>query len=62
MVKHLTEGDEERKAYLASMYFSLDYCKLLPLVIAMFRKYREICGDKLELLKAEHYEECNVSD
>ena len=62
MVQHLTGSDEERKEYLASMYFSLNYHTLLPLVIAMFQKYREICPDKLELLKVQHSEEWNVSD
>ena len=60
MVKHLTGSDEERKAYMASMYFSLESDhSLLPLLIAMFQKYREICPDKLELLKDEEW---NVSD
>ena len=51
MTKHLTGTDKERKAFLKSMYFSLSYHTLLPLVIAMFQKYREICPDKLELLR-----------
>ena len=62
MEKHLTRSDEEKKAYLASMYFSLNYHTLLPLVIAMFQKYKEKCPDKLELLKGDHDEEWNVSD
>ena len=62
MVKHLTGSDEERKSYLASMYFSLNYHTLLPLVIAMFQRYQEICPDKLELLKGRHNKEWNVSD
>ena len=63
MEKHLTGSDKERKAYLASMYFSLksDH-SLLPLVTAMFQKYREICPDKLELLKGDHNKDWNVSD
>ena len=62
MVKQLRETDKEREAYLTSMYFSLNYHTLLPLVIAMFQKYREICPDNLELLKEQHNEEWNVSE
>ena len=51
MVKHLSGDDEEeRKDYLKSILFLLDYGSMLPLAIAMFQKYREVCPDKIELL------------
>ena len=61
MVKHLKGTNKERKAFLASLFFSLDYHSLLPLVVMMFQKYREVCPDKLELLKGRFNKEWNVS-
>ena len=61
MVKHLKGTDKERKAFLASLFFSLDYHSLLPLVVTMFQKYREVCPDKLGLLGAQYSKEWNVS-
>ena len=52
MVKQLKlKTDRGRRAFLGSLFFSLDYHSLLPLVVTMFRKYREACPDKLGLLK-----------
>ena len=48
MVKSL-EGDDEQSTCLKSLFFSLDYHKLLPLAIEMFKKYREVCPDRIEL-------------
>ena len=50
MVKLLSRNDEGRKEYLKSILFLLDYGRMLPLAIAMFQKYREVCPDKIELL------------
>ena len=50
MLKNLEGDDEESTAeYLKSLFFSLDYHKLLPLAITMFQKYREVCPDRIEL-------------
>ena len=45
------ETDEERKEFLESLFYSLDYHSMLPLVVTMFQKYREVCPDKPGLLK-----------
>ena len=52
MVKHLKGTDKEREAFLDSLFFSLNYHSLLPLAVTMFQKYREVCHNKLGLLKA----------
>ena len=57
MVKHL-KGTDKEKNILASLFFLLNHHSLLPLVVTMFQKYREVCPDKLELLKGWY----NVSE
>ena len=61
MVKLLKGDDEEKKKYLESLYFSLDYNAMLPLAITMFQKYREMFPDKLELLH-DLYDQRKVCD
>ena len=51
MVKYLKGTDKEREAFLDSLLYSLNYHSLLPLAVTMFQKYREVCPDKLVLLK-----------